>query len=156
MLDPKHIEWLPLPTVDRPFIIHLWPIFNWAVAIITGRPADDFRLDIPKTPLSGLGSTLSLIGVYYLTLLAGSKLMRNREPFGLKTVFLAHNLYLTAISAILLLLFIEQVVPQLFRHGLFRTLCHLNRGWTQPLTFLYYVCNPKMFTDTLMLPNLLT
>ncbi len=65
--------------------------------------------------------------------------MRNREPFKLKTLFLIHNLYLTAISAILLVLFIEQLVATVVREGVFHSICDAEFGWTQPLVVLYYV-----------------
>lgn len=51
-----------------------------------------------------------------------------------------HNLYLTIISAGLLALFIEQLLPTLLRHGLFYTICDHRGGWTDRLVILYYVC----------------
>jgi len=66
--------------------------------------------------------------------------MRNRQPFKLKVPFIIHNFYLTCISAILLALFIEQLVPTLYHHGLFFTICDHAGGWTNQLVILYYVC----------------
>lgn len=65
--------------------------------------------------------------------------MRNREPFKLKSLFLIHNFYLTAISAILLALFVEQLLPIVVRKGVFHAICDHEGGWTQPLITLYYV-----------------
>jgi fatty acid elongase 3 len=45
---------------------------------------------------------------------------------------------LTAVSGALLVLFAEQLIPTLWRHGLYENICGAS-GWTQPLTVLYYV-----------------
>lgn len=132
-------EQLPLPTLDRPFGIHLWPIFDKAWTAIVGYPVADFKFVPFETPLSTLQSSAVFIVVYYAIILGGRELMRNREPFKLKTLFLIHNFYLTAISAILLALFIEQLLPTVVRHGIFYAICNHNGGWTQPLVVLYYV-----------------
>lgn len=90
--------------------------------------------------MSTLKETASFILLYYVVILSGRKLMHGRQPFKLKTVFLIHNFYLTAISATLLALFIEQLLPILARDGLFHAICKYEGGWTQPLVTLYYVC----------------
>ncbi|KAG4216907.1 hypothetical protein PC116_g34612, partial [Phytophthora cactorum] len=112
-------EALPVPTVDRPFGIQLWPYFSKAFEVVAGYPAEDFRFVAGKTPMSTLKETLTFIVVYYLIIFGGREYMRNREPFKLKAIFLIHNFYLTAISGILLALFIEQLLPTAVRHGLF-------------------------------------
>lgn len=132
-------EQLPLPTIDRPFGIHLWPIFDKAWTAVTGYPVGDFEFVQGKTPMSTLKETSIFIVLYYAIIFGGREWMRNREPFKLKGAFLVHNFYLTAISAILLALFIEQLVPTLVRGGLFHAICHAEGGWTQPLVVLYYV-----------------
>lgn len=65
--------------------------------------------------------------------------MKNRAPWNLNGLFMIHNLYLTTISAILLALFIEQLVPTVWRHGIFFAICDARGGWTEPLVALYYV-----------------
>lgn len=50
-----------------------------------------------------------------------------------------HNFYLTSISAILLALFVEQLVPTVYNHGIFYAICDVKGGWTPPLVILYYV-----------------
>lgn len=136
---------LPLPTVDRPFGIHLWPIFSKAFEAVAGYPAEDFRFVPGQTPMSTLKETSIFIVIYYTIIFGGRELMRNREPFKLRTLFLIHNFYLTAISGILLLLFIEQLIPTLVRGGVFHAICHADGGWTQPLVVLYYVC-PRSYS----------
>lgn len=130
---------LPVPTVDRPFGIHLWPIFSKAWEMVVGYPAEDFKFVPFETPMSTLKSTSIFIVIYYAIIFGGRELMRNREPFKLKGLFLIHNFYLTAISGILLVLFIEQLVPTVVRGGIFHSICDHSGGWTQPLVVLYYV-----------------
>jgi len=132
-------ESLPIPTLDRPFGVHLWPHFNKAFELIVGYPADDFRFVAGKTPMSKLKETLIFVAVYYTIIFGGRELMRNREPFKLKFLFLIHNFCLTAISAILLALFIEELLPTVVRKGIFFAICDHDGGWTQPLVVLYYV-----------------
>jgi fatty acid elongase 3 len=133
------LDKLPVPTVDRPFGIELWPIFNKAFEYVVGYPADDFRFRPGVTPMSTLKETSIFIVIYYAVIFGGRELMRNREPFKLRSLFLIHNFYLTAISAILLALFIEQVFPTVVRHGIFYAICDSDGGWTQPMVVLYYV-----------------
>lgn len=133
------LDQIPLPSVDRPFGIHLWPIFDKAWTAVVGYPADEFKFVPFETPMSTLKSTSIFIVVYYAIIFGGRALMRNREPFQLKTLFLIHNFYLTAISGILLVLFIEQLVPTVVRGGVFHAICDHSGGWTQPLVVLYYV-----------------
>ncbi|KAL1840737.1 hypothetical protein VTJ49DRAFT_177 [Mycothermus thermophilus] len=132
-------ENLPVPTLDRPFGVHLWPIFSKAFEKVVGYPAEDFRFVPGVTPMSTLKETSIFIVFYYIVILGGRELMRNREPFKLRTFFLIHNFYLTAISGILLALFIEQILPTVVRHGIFHAICHAEGGWTQPMVVLYYL-----------------
>ncbi|KAI0014820.1 GNS1/SUR4 membrane protein [Xylariomycetidae sp. FL0641] len=129
----------PVPTLDRPFGIYLWPHFSKAFEMVAGYPAEDFRFEVGKTPMSTLRETLVFIVIYYTVIFGGREWMRGREPFKLKGLFLIHNFYLTAISAILLALFIEQLLPTVVRHGIFYAICDKEGGWTQPLVVLYYL-----------------
>ncbi|KAG6026193.1 hypothetical protein E4U41_001322 [Claviceps citrina] len=130
---------LPLPTIERPFGIHLWGIFSKAWEAVVGEPVENFTFIPFETPMSTLKSTSIFIVIYYIIIFGGRELMRNREPFKLKALFLVHNFYLTAISGILLALFIEQIVPELYHNGVFHAICHRDGGWTQPLVVLYYL-----------------
>jgi fatty acid elongase 3 len=132
-------ESLPVPSIDRPFGIHLWPYFSKAFELVAGYPAEDFRFEVGKTPMSTLKETSIFVVIYYAIIFSGREYMRGREPFKLKTLFLIHNFYLTAISAILLALFIEQLLPTVVRKGIFFAICDADGGWTQPLVVLYYL-----------------
>ncbi|KAK1760815.1 fatty acid elongase [Echria macrotheca] len=130
---------LPVPTLERPFGVHLWPIFSKAFEKVVGYPADDFRFQPGVTPMSTIKETSIFIVIYYAVIFGGRELMRNREPFKLRLPFLIHNFYLTAISGILLALFIEQLLATVVRKGLFYAICDHDGGWTQPLVVLYYL-----------------
>lgn len=130
---------VPLPTIDRPFGIHLWPLFSKAFEYVAGYPAEEFDFVVGKTPMSTLRDTSIFVAIYYLVIFGGRELMRNRDPFKLKTLFLIHNFVLTAVSAALLALFIEQLLPTVARRGILYAVCDANGGWTQPLIVLYYV-----------------
>ena len=129
----------PIPTLDRPFGLHLWPYFSKAFELVAGYPADDFRFVAGKTPMSTLKETSIFVAVYYTIIFSGREFMRSREPFKLKSLFLIHNFVLTAVSAILLALFVEELLPTIVRKGIFYAICDHDGGWTQPLVVLYYV-----------------
>jgi len=103
-----------------------------------GYPAEDFKFVPGKTPFSTLTETVAMIALYVVVIFGGRELMRNREPYKLNTLFKIHNFILTAISGALLVLFAEQLIPTLWRGGLYENICGAS-GWTQPLVVLYYV-----------------
>lgn len=127
------------PTLDRPFGIALWPIFDKAWTSVMGYSVNDFEFEAGVTPMSTLKETGIFIVCYYIVIFGGRELMRNREPFKLKSLFLIHNLYLTLISGTLLALFIEQLLSTVVRGGVFHAICNKEGGWTQPLVVLYYL-----------------
>lgn len=144
---PTAFDKLPLPTIDRPFGIELWPYFDKAFTAIVGYPTDDFRFVAGETPMSTLKETSIFIVVYYTVIFGGRELMRNKDPFILKGLFLIHNLILTAISGILLALFIEQLVPTVVKRGIFYAICEVEGGWTQQLLVLYYVSTSMLISN---------
>ncbi len=89
--------------------------------------------------MSTLKEAAITLGAYYVIVLGGREVMRNRKPIGINGPFMVHNFYLTAISATLLALFIEQLVPTIFRKGIFFAICDHKGGWTKELVTLYYV-----------------
>ncbi|KAI9750357.1 MAG: hypothetical protein M1815_001845 [Lichina confinis] len=133
LLDPA---W---PSLERPFGIQLWPLFDKAFASVMGYGAEDFRFVAGKTTMSTLKETAGLIVAYYVVILCGREFMRNRKPLRLTGLFMIHNLYLTLISGTLLALFVEQLLPTLSKHGIFYSICNHEGGWTKPLVTLYYL-----------------
>ncbi|TVY93517.1 Elongation of fatty acids protein [Lachnellula willkommii] len=130
---------LPLPSIERPFGIHLWPIFDKAFTTLMGYHPQDFAFEPRVTPMSTLKQTAIMITVYYTVIFGGRELMRNRPAFKLNGLFMIHNFYLTTISAILLVLFTEQLIPTVYNHGIFYAICDVKGGWTPPLVILYYL-----------------
>ncbi|MCJ1258658.1 hypothetical protein MMC24_006491 [Lignoscripta atroalba] len=129
----------PLPTLDRPFGVEIWPIFDKLFSFVRGYSPQDFKFVPGETPMSTLKATSIMLLTYYVTVLGGRELMKNRPPFKLNALFMIHNLYLTIISGGLLSLFIEQLLPTVWRHGIFFAICNHKGGWTPPLVTLYYL-----------------
>lgn len=115
-----------------------WRIFDRVWTAAKDYPADSLDITPGVTPLLTLKSTLAFLVTYYTVIFTGRELMKNRPAFKLNDLFLIHNFYLAAISGILLVLFVEQLAPTLWKHGVFFTICDAG-GWTGPLVTLYYV-----------------
>jgi hypothetical protein len=138
------IKSLPLPTIDHPFGIKLWPYFDKVFTAIKGYHPQDFEFEPRVTPMSSLKESAAMIITYYIIIFGGRELMKNRPPFKLNGLFMIHNFYLTAISGILLALFLEQLIPTVYRHGIFYSICDHKGGWTNELVILYYVWKPDL------------
>jgi fatty acid elongase 3 len=145
-------DWLTygVPTLDRPFGVALWPIFSKAFEAVKGYPAEDFRFVDGQTPMSTLSETAIGLVSYYLIIFGGREMMRDRQPMQLNGLFKIHNFYLTAISGVLLVLFLEQLIPTVVRNGVFFGICSYEGGWTDQLVVLYYVSPPSPETP---IPN---
>lgn len=130
---------IPLPTIDRPFGVHLWPIFSSVYEKVVGYPAEDFRFVSGVTPMSTLKQTAIALVTYYVVIFGGREVMKKLPAQKLNALFMIHNFYLTAISGILLALFLEQLIPTLYHNGVFYAICNHDGGWTKPLVTLYYV-----------------
>lgn len=135
-------DWLRVgvPTLDHPFGLELWPIFEKVFISLKGYKPQDFRFEQGETPMSTLRATITMLVSYYIIIFGGRELMRGREPFKLNGLFKIHNFYLTAISGVLLALFLEQLIPTIVRGGIFHAICEYEGGWTDKLVILYYVC----------------
>ena len=131
----------PLPTLDRPFAIELWPIFEKVWTSFRSFAPQDFRFVSGTTPMSTLKETAAVLISYYIIVFGGRELMKNRPAFKLNAIFMLHNLGLTLISGTLLALFIEQLLPTVWRNGIFFAICNEDGGWTKQLVTLYYVCH---------------
>lgn len=75
---------------------------------------------------------------YFTIIFGGRAVMTNYKPLPCKSVFQLHNVLLTLVSAGLWLLLAEQLFPQLYRHGLYYTLCS-EKAWTPQLELIYYL-----------------
>lgn len=105
-----------------------------------GYSPTDFQFVNNETPMSTLKETATALVSYYCIVFLGREFMKRRDAFKLNTLFMIHNFYLTVISGVLLALFIEQLVPTIWNHGIFFAICNRDGGWTKQLVTLYYVC----------------
>jgi len=140
-LLPKWIE-IGAPCLDRPFGLHLWPIFEKAFEAVKGYKPQDFRFIPGETTLSTHYACAAMLVSYYIIIFGGRELMRERAPFQLNFIFKVHNFMLTAISGTLLVLFLEQLIPEITRNGILHAICAYDGGWTNELVVLYYVSRP--------------
>ncbi|KAH8704786.1 ELO family [Talaromyces proteolyticus] len=126
---------MALLTVTYPF----WYYFDKWFGSVFRYPATEFQVTPGVTPMTTLGATISVIVTYYCVVLGGQKLMKGLPAMKLQTAFILHNLSLTVISSLLLILFIEQLLPTLWKKGLFTAICEAEGGWTRELVVLYYL-----------------
>ena len=135
-------DWLQYgaPTLDRPFGLHLWPIFEAAFKQVKGYAPQQFEFTPGVTPMATMAETAITLCSYYMIIFGGREIMKDREALKLNGLFKVHNFYLTVISGVLLLLFLEQLIPTIVRMGVFSSICSYEGGWTDQLVILYYAC----------------
>lgn len=144
-------------SIERPFIIQLWPKFDWLVTRLTGGwfVPSQFQFVEGVSPMSTLSPVLKLIGLYYVVVFGGDYVFKKFKikPFVLNSLFQIHNAVLTTLSLTLLVLMAEQLIPMIKTHGLFYAICNKN-AWTQKMVCLYYLnyCTKFVeFLDTVFL-----
>ena len=137
------LKTIPLPTLERPFGIELWPIFVKAFSAVRGYSPTDFKFVEGVTPMSTFKETATVLIAYYVIVFGGRELMKSRPAFTLNVPFMIHNFYLTVISGVLLVLFIEQLLGTVVNNGIFFAICNHKGGWTKELVTLYYVRIPR-------------
>lgn len=128
------------PSVERPFGIHLWPIFDYCFEQIIGYPASEFEFIYNETLLANGYHAMGVIVVYYIIILGGRFVMTklNVTPLKLNFLFQLHNIFLTVASLILLLLTVEQIFPIVINDGIFGAICY-ESSFTKKLVTLYYL-----------------
>lgn len=139
-----------LPTLDTPFGIKLWPLFDQAVAAATQGSfvPSKFEFIRGETILSTFPPVAGAIAGYYLVIFGCNYLFKKFgiKGFVLNGLFQLHNLILTSLSLTLLVLMAEQLIPIIGHHGLFYAICHPN-AWTQQLECLYFLNYLTKFTE---------
>lgn len=145
------------PTIDRPFGLYLWPIFDKFATIVTqGRfIPSEFEFIENETLLSTFPPVVAATVIYYTTIFSGQAIFKKFDipAWKLNGLFQIHNFALTTISFTLLVLLIEQLTPIIYNHGLFYAICNAG-AWTQPVVTLYYLnylTKYLEFVDTLFL-----
>ncbi|KAF7725238.1 hypothetical protein EC973_000326 [Apophysomyces ossiformis] len=112
----------------------LYPLFAQVYGKLIG-PASEFRFTPGVTPLATFREGFIL---YFVVIFGGQYLMTNRAPVRLSLVNQIHNFLLTVVSGALLIMIGEQILPKIYRHGLFYGLCD-DDAYSQPLELLYYL-----------------
>lgn len=114
----------------------IYPAINNIYSSITG--IEEFEFSSNKTHFNSLKVNIISV-VFYLTFIFSlQKIMISRKPFILKWEFRIHNFFLTIVSLVLLLAFLEQTVPSIITNGLFYSLCDRN-CWTSKIELLHYI-----------------
>ncbi|KAM9890234.1 hypothetical protein OXX79_011575 [Metschnikowia pulcherrima] len=129
-------------SVETPFLIELWPLFDAAVTKVSGSRfvPSQFEFVPHQTTFSSFPVVIGAIAVYYTVIFGGDYIFKRFKirPFVLNGLFQIHNLFLTTLSLTLLVLMSEELIPMIYNHGLFYAICHPD-AWTQRLVTLYYL-----------------
>jgi len=123
-------------SLDRPFGVELYPLFEAAYAAVLHRPAAAFSFS--DAPLSTVAEVVVTCVTYLMVIFGGQYLMREQAPIRLSTLSKIHNAMLSMSSLVVLLLMLEQTIAIVARHGIFFAICDAG-AWTQRLELLYYI-----------------
>ena len=126
----------PLPFTN----IYLWDYFNSFISKVTNGHfvPSEFQFVQGQYILTTWPEVICAIAAYYIIILGGQVVLKNRPPYTLNIIFQIHNLFLTTASFLVLILMVEQIAPMVVKHGLFYAICD-RYAWSQELVTLYYL-----------------
>ncbi len=115
-------------------------------------PLADFLLSLPlpklphaythyvagQTPISSPVAVAAALVTYLAVVFGLQLLVRDHAPRKLHNISQAHNVLLSGGSALLLALILEEVLPILWKRGLYEALCG-EETWTRRLEFYYMI-----------------
>jgi len=128
------------PSLETPFGIKIWPIFNEIICFITRGNfiPNEFKYIEGKTFMSTNQEVLIGIFTYYLIITLGQLIFKKKNALKLTIFFQFHNFFLTIVSFTLLILLIEEILPILINNGIFYAICSPN-SWNNRLVTIYYL-----------------
>ncbi|KAI0793511.1 GNS1/SUR4 membrane protein [Abortiporus biennis] len=90
------------------------------------------------TPMSTPQEVFPSLVAYLVVIFSIREFMKNKQPLKLQGLFQLHNVILSSGSFILLSLILEEVVPMVWKHGIFWGMCDEGM-WTSHLEFFYMI-----------------
>ena len=84
---------------------------------------------VGKTPLSTPTEVWSTLAAYLVIIFSTQAFMKSRPAYKLQIPFQIHNVFLSAGSLLMLALIAEEVVPLVWKNGVFWGMCH-EKMWT--------------------------
>ncbi|EMD42057.1 hypothetical protein CERSUDRAFT_42249 [Gelatoporia subvermispora B] len=90
------------------------------------------------TPLSTTREVIPTLVAYLVIVFGTREFMKTRPPFKLQYLFQLHNILLSAGSALVLALMLEEAAPMVWKNGLFWGMCN-EQMWTSRLEFYYMI-----------------
>jgi hypothetical protein len=82
-----------------------------------------------ETPLSTTNQVVGTLVSYLVTIFGVQAAMKNYAPNKLTLLFRAHNMFLSLGSLVLLVLMLEEIVPIIWKEGLYAAMC-AETSWT--------------------------
>ncbi|KAI0801250.1 GNS1/SUR4 membrane protein [Fomes fomentarius] len=91
-----------------------------------------------KTPLSTPQEVFPTLAAYLVIIFGIQAWRANKPPLKLQFLFRLHNAFLSSGSLLLVALILEEVVPRVYKHGLFYGFCDVQM-WSDRLEFYYMI-----------------
>ncbi|KAF7357190.1 Elongation of fatty acids protein [Mycena sanguinolenta] len=101
-------------------------------------PPHLYSFILGQTPLSANTVVFGTLAGYLALIFGIQAAMKNHPPQRLTTLFQAHNIILSAGSLLLLVLLLEEIVPIIWKAGIFNAMC-AEASWTPRMEFYYMI-----------------